>query len=186
MSMLPLFLKLAGRRVVLVGGGRVAADKLRHLMAAGAEVTVVAPSICDALRSASVTLRQHPFEAADLDGAWLAVAAAPKAVNRAVAAAAEARRIFVNVVDDPELASAYAAAILRRDGFTIAVSTAGAAPALAALVRDAIGAVLPSDLSRWTQEAHRLRQAWMADRVPMADRKPLLLDALIRMYGARP
>jgi uroporphyrin-III C-methyltransferase/precorrin-2 dehydrogenase/sirohydrochlorin ferrochelatase len=185
MSMLPLFLNLTGRRVVLVGGGAVAADKLRHLVSAGADITVIAPVVCEAVASAGVPIERRPFAPEDLDSAWLVVAAAPREVNRRVAEAAEARRIFANVVDDPELASAYAAAVLRRGDFTLAVSTGGAAPALAALMRDALAAVIPSDVDTWTREAHRLRRSWIAAGVPMSQRKPLLLEALIRMYGSQ-
>lgn len=186
MSLHPLFLKLGGRRVVLVGGGRVAAEKLPHLLVAGADVTVVSPAMCPDIDRAPVTVVRRAFEPDDLDGAWLAIAAAPPEVNRVVAAAGEARRIFVNVVDDTALATAFASAVLRRGGVTVAVSTEGAAPALAALVRDAIEALLPGDLARWTRASRRLRRDWMASGVPMGCRKPRLLRALNQMYGARP
>src|SRR5688572_17461087 len=108
MSVFPVFLKLAGRRVVVVGGGLVAAGKLRALIDAEAVVTVVAPEVVDSLVniSAPVEIVRRPFRAEDLDGAWYVVAAAPPEVNRAVAAAAHARGIFVNAVDDIENASA--------------------------------------------------------------------------------
>jgi len=120
-ELLPLFLTLTGRTVVLVGGGRVAAGKLRQLVAAGASVIVVAPEIRDQLvqaaqASGTVTVRLRPFEPSDLDGAWLVVAAATPDVNSAVAAAAEERHLFVNAVDDPPNASAYLSGVVRRDG----------------------------------------------------------------------
>ena len=131
-QLLPVFLKLAGRKAVLVGAGRVASAKLPALLAAGAEVSVVAPAISPAIAAAPVAVFRRPFVPADLDGAWVAVAAATPDVNREVAAAAEERRIFVNAVDDPANASAYTGGVLRRGGVTIAVSTEGRAPALAA------------------------------------------------------
>jgi uroporphyrin-III C-methyltransferase/precorrin-2 dehydrogenase/sirohydrochlorin ferrochelatase len=106
MALLPLFLQLAGRKVVLVGAGRVALQKLRSLDAVGADVTVVAPAALPEFEGRHPALVARPFVPSDLDGAWLAVAAATREVNREVAAAAEARRVFVNVVDDPEAASA--------------------------------------------------------------------------------
>jgi uroporphyrin-III C-methyltransferase/precorrin-2 dehydrogenase/sirohydrochlorin ferrochelatase len=181
----PLFLKLAGRRVVLVGAGAVATEKLRHLLDAGADVTVVAPDIAAAIAAAPVTLVRRAFEAADLDGAWLVVAAAPAGVNRQVAAAAAERRIFVNAVDDPASASAYAAAVLRRDQLTVAISTDGAAPALAGLFREALDALMPRDLAEWFATARRARAQWLKDRVPMTERRPLLLQALNRLYEDR-
>ena len=132
-SLYPVFLRLDGRRVVIVGGGQVASAKLPALLRAGARVTVVAPGIRDALRIAPVALRERAFVPADLDGAFFVVAAATPDVNRAVAAAADERGVFVNAVDDASNASAYLGGVVRRGGVTIAISTGGRAPALAGL-----------------------------------------------------
>jgi uroporphyrin-III C-methyltransferase / precorrin-2 dehydrogenase / sirohydrochlorin ferrochelatase len=183
--LLPLFVKLAGRKVVLVGGGTVAASKLPPLIAVGADVTVVAPEVAPALEAAGVRILRRAFEPADLDGAWFVVAAAPPAVNREAAAAAEARRVLVNAVDDPPNASAYAGGVLRRGGVTLAISTDGRAPALAGLVREALEVLLPDDIERWLAEAERVRRIWLAARVPMAERRPLLLQALNQLYEAK-
>jgi uroporphyrin-III C-methyltransferase/precorrin-2 dehydrogenase/sirohydrochlorin ferrochelatase len=182
-TLMPVFLKLTGRSVLLVGGGTVAASKLRMLLDARARVTVVAPDIRPDILAADVTLVRRPFKASDLDGHWLVVAAAPPDVNREVSAAAEARRIFVNAVDDPRNATAYLGGVLRRDGVTVAISTDGRAPALAGLLREALGEVLPEDLARWVTEADIQRRAWKADGTPMNERRPLLLDALNRLYA---
>src|SRR5689334_1610984 len=104
-ELLPLFLKLSGRRVLLVGGGPVAASKLQQLLTAGADVLVVAPEVAVSIERADVRIKRRAFEPRDLDGVWLVVAAATPAVNRDVAAEAEQRRIFVNAVDDPANAS---------------------------------------------------------------------------------
>lgn len=184
MHLYPAFLKLGGRRVVLVGAGPVAASKLRGLLAAGADVTVVAPEWVDELAAANVTRVEREFRPADLDGAWLAVAAATPAVNREVARAAEARCVFVNAVDDPPNASLYLGGVVRRAGVTFAVSTDGRAPALAGLLREGLDAVLPAgELERWLSEATRMRERWRAGKVPMEARRPELLDALVRLYA---
>lgn len=167
MELLPLFLKLAGRRVVLVGAGPVADGKLDALVRAGADVRRVDP---------------ERFEPGDLDEAWLVVSAATAAINRRVAEAAEARRIFVNAVDDPPNASAYLGGVIRRSGVTIAISTSGEAPALAGILREGIDALLPQDLDRWTACAQDLRKTWRADGVPMERRRPQLIDALKALY----
>lgn len=167
MTLLPLFLKLEGRRVLVVGDDAVAAAKRDMLRDAGADVTVVVPA---------------RFQASDLDGIWLVIAAARTDVNHAVAAAAEARQIFVNAADDPPNASAYLGGVIRRSGVTVAVSTAGAAPALAGLLREGLDALLPQDLDRWTACAEDLRRAWKADGVPMAERRPKLAAALRELY----
>jgi uroporphyrin-III C-methyltransferase / precorrin-2 dehydrogenase / sirohydrochlorin ferrochelatase len=182
----PLFLKLQGRPVTLVGGGEVARAKLTGLLASGAEVTVVAPDIREDIAAAKVQLRRRAFQPSDLDGAWLAVAAADAEVNRRVSLAAEARRLFVVAVDDPAVGSAYAGGVLRKGGVTVALSTDGLAPALAGLLREALESVLPDDLARWVQVAHHERGRWRASGVPMAERRPLLLRALVRLYERHP
>jgi uroporphyrin-III C-methyltransferase / precorrin-2 dehydrogenase / sirohydrochlorin ferrochelatase len=182
-DLLPLFLNLTGRRVLVVGAGPVAAGKLRALLAAGADVTVVAPAVDAAIVAAGVRVERREFVHGDLDDVWLVVAAATPEVNRVVAAAAEARRVFVNAVDDPANASAFLSGVVRRDGVTLAISTAGEAPALAGLLREAFDAVLPDDLEKWVNESQRQRRVWRRDQVPMAERRPLLLDALNHLYG---
>ena len=182
----PVFLKLDGRRVLVVGGGAVASARLTDLVQAGPKVTVVAPRVAPAiLAHPSVIVVQRGFVPEDLDGVWLAVAAATPEVNQAVAVAAEARRVFVNAVDDAERASAYTAGVLHRGGVTIAVSTHGRAPALAGLLREGLEAVVPDDIERWVAAAHQLRQEQRAAGVPMADRRPLLRRSLNRLYEER-
>lgn len=182
MELYPVFLHLDGRPVLLVGGGRVASAKLGALLAAGAQVTVVAPRIDDALRRDRVRAVEREFAPADLDGKWFVVAAAPAAVNRAVALAAEERRIFVNAVDDADSATAYLGGVLRKSGVSLAISTDGRAPALAGLLREALEAVLPDDLDAWVHTAEDLRAQWKAGGVPIPRRRPLLLRALNRLY----
>jgi uroporphyrin-III C-methyltransferase/precorrin-2 dehydrogenase/sirohydrochlorin ferrochelatase len=179
----PVFLKLNGRRVLLVGGGRVASGKLRSLLDAGACVRVVAPVVADEIAAAGVEITRRPFAPADLDGVSYVVSAAPRDVNGAVAREAARRGIFVNAVDDVEHATAYAGAIVRRGGLTVAVSTGGDAPALAALIRDAWEGLLPENLDEWLASARDIRQEWLRERVPIDERRPLLLQALIERYG---
>jgi uroporphyrin-III C-methyltransferase/precorrin-2 dehydrogenase/sirohydrochlorin ferrochelatase len=181
----PIFLRLAGRAVVLVGGGRVAASKLEGLLRGGAQVTVVAPEIRSELERDGVTLLRREFEASDLDGAWFAVGAATPAVNRRVADAAEERRIFVNAVDDPASASAYAGGVFRRGNLTVAISTDGDAPALAGLVREGLEAIIPDEIEAWLELSRGQTRLWRESALPMGERRPLLLAALNRLYAER-
>ena len=181
-ELLPLFVNLAGRRVVLVGGGPVAAGKLPQLVDAGADVLAVSPEVHPAIQASGVAIARREFSPSDLDGAWLVVAAATPDVNRTVARAAESRRIFVNAVDDPANATAFLSGVVRRDGVTVAISTNGDAPGLTALLREAVDAILPRDIGRWMDEARRVREAWKRDQVPMDARKPLLLETLNELY----
>lgn len=183
--LLPLFVKLAGRDVLLVGGGAMAAVRARQLAEAGARLTVVAPEVREEVAALAAAVLRRPFRPADLDGAWLAVAAAPGAVNREVAAAAEERRILVNAVDDPDAATAYTAGVVRRGDATVAISTGGRAPALAGLLREALDALLPADLPEWIATAERERPGWRRARVPLASRRPLLLEKLNALYDPR-
>ena len=185
MNLFPAFLKLQGRRVVLVGGGRVAASKLDALLHAGARVTVIAPAILPEIARQPVTIHRRAFEDADVDDAWWVVAAAPPEVNRAVRDAAESRRVFVNAVDDPRHATAYLGGVVRRDDVTIAISTNGRAPALAALLREAIDALLPRDLARWLASSDEARRRWKSEGVPMEQRRPRLLHVLNHLYEDR-
>ena len=181
----PIFLRLAGRAVVLVGGGRVAATKIEGLLRGGAKVTVVAPEIRSELEREGVTLVRREFEASDLDGAWFAVAAGTHAVNRQVAEAAEERRIFVNAVDDPPSASAYAGGVFRRGNLTVAISTNGDAPALAGLLREGLEALVPEEIETWLELSRGQARLWRASGVPMEERRPLLLAAINRLYAER-
>ena len=182
----PVFLKLADRPVVIVGGGRVATSKLSALLDAGARVTLVAPEVTPEIEASGVAIRRRPFEGSDLDDAWLAVAAATPEVNHRVAAAAETRRVFVNAVDDPPNASAYLGSVVRRGGVTVAVSTDGRAPALAALIRQALETLLPEEeVERWMSVARDQRAEWTVTGVPIDQRRPLLLRALARLYEDR-
>lgn len=190
----PAFLKLAGLCVVVVGGGPVAAGKLDGLIEAGAEITVIAPAICDAIRTRAAALAaegrplqlvERGFAPADLDAARWVVAAATPEVNREVTTAAAERRLFVNAVDDVASATAYLGGVVRRGPAVVAISTGGLAPALAGLLREALDALLPDDLERWIDVANTARTAWKRAGTPMAERRPLLLRALVRLYRGR-
>jgi uroporphyrin-III C-methyltransferase / precorrin-2 dehydrogenase / sirohydrochlorin ferrochelatase len=183
---LPVFLRFDQRRVVVVGGGTVAASKIPALLAAGGNVTVIAPSIARSIDRARVTIIEREFKPSDLDGAWFVTAAATPAVNRIVRNAADERGVFVNAVDDPANASAYLGGTIARGGVTVAFSTSGQAPALAGLLREAFDELVPADIAAWAERASVLSRQQRADAVPMIERRPQLLDALNRLYDRRP
>ena len=137
----PVNLLVAGRRVVVVGGGRIAARKVAPLVELGADVVVVAKDVGSELRALADAgslreLHERPFEPADLDGAWLAVTATDDpSVNRAVHDAAESRRIWCNSADDPENCSFTLMSVVRRADVVVAIGTGGRSPALAAELR---------------------------------------------------
>ena len=140
-ALFPLFTDLRGRRVLVVGGGTVARRKAGALLEAGARVVIGAPRLEPVLARwaarGRVEHRTGLFEAAWLDDAWLAIAATDDAgVNRAVADAGAARRVWVNVVDDAALSGFHVPARVRRGPLQIAISSGGGAPMLARLLRE--------------------------------------------------
>ena len=136
----PSGLRLSGRRVVVVGGGHVAQRRVPVLIAAGADVVVVAPEVTPAIEGLAheITVHLRPFEEADLDETWYAIAATnDPAVNAAVADAAEQRRIFCVRADDARQASAWTPAVGRHEGVTVAV-LGNREPRKSAAIRDEI------------------------------------------------
>ncbi|HET6912490.1 MAG TPA: siroheme synthase CysG [Rhodanobacteraceae bacterium] len=163
----PLFADLRGRTVLIVGGGMVARRKALALLEAGALVTVGAlaldPELNKLAEAGRITCRDGEFDPRWLDGAWLAIAATDDArINRAVAQAAEARRLFVNVVDDAELSSAHVPARVQRGRMQVAVSSGGAAPMLATHVRERIEAMLDDSIAPLSELLARERPRVLA------------------------
>jgi uroporphyrin-III C-methyltransferase/precorrin-2 dehydrogenase/sirohydrochlorin ferrochelatase len=161
MRYFPLFLDLAGKPVLLVGGGDVAARKFSLLAEAGAVVTVVAPALGTELTVGRAKFTHHAreFVTTDIDGVWLVVAATDdRAVNAQVAAAAGAARIPCNVVDDRELSSFIMPAIIDRSPVQIAVSTGGTSPVLARLIRERLETLLDGSLGTLAAFADRWRE----------------------------
>ncbi len=141
MKLYPLFADLSGRPVLVVGGGVVGERKAAALWEAGARVTVGAPHLNPTLlawvEQGRVAWRAGSFEDAWLDDVWLVVAATDDpALHARIAAQAEARRVFVNVVDDARLSSFHVPAVIDRAPVAIAISSGGHAPMLARLLRE--------------------------------------------------
>ena len=179
--LLPIFLKVEARDVLVVGAGRVAERKIAELVEAKARVHVVAPSASDTVKAlaAARALRwdARPFETGDVAGAWLIVAATDDPeVQRSVADAAEVEHTFVIAVDDKANASAYGGAVIRRGPVSIAISTSGESPALARLIREVLEHALPE--AEWIDAARALRDRWRADGTPFESRFAELVKAL--------
>jgi precorrin-2 dehydrogenase len=159
-------LDLAGRDVLVVGGGRVALEKVDGLVASGALVTVVAPQVEPELAQRAVQLVRRGFLEADVAGRFFVVAATSNpSVNRRVFRAAEARRVFCNVVDTPELCSVILPAVHREGPIAVAVSTGGASPALAQRLRDEIARVVRPEHAALAQTLRDLRP-WARSHLP--------------------
>ena len=143
----PAMLRIARRRCVVVGGGRVAGRKVAPLLEAGATVLLIAPSCGPELEALAkqgrVRWEPRGYRSGDLEGAALAFAATDSpAVNAAVAAEAETRDIPVNVADDPAASTFHVPAVVERDGLVLTVSTGGRSPAFARRLRLELEALL--------------------------------------------
>lgn len=162
MDFLPVFMKLASRPCLVVGGGDVAARKIALLLQAGAVVTVISPTLTTALaarvKAGSITYREATFNESDVVGFVLAVAATDdEAVNKRVSISAQALGIPVNVVDNPTLCSFIMPSIIDRSPLMVAISTGGASPVLARQLRARLESLIPSAYGRLAQIVDEFR-----------------------------
>jgi uroporphyrin-III C-methyltransferase/precorrin-2 dehydrogenase/sirohydrochlorin ferrochelatase len=162
MDFLPIFLNIRDRHCLVVGGGEVASRKVSLLHKAGARITVVSPEICPTLaqmaEAGEIAHRQRAYQHSDLENARLVIAATnDKALNRQVSEQADAERIPVNVVDQPPLCSFIVPSIIDRSPVVAAVSTGGASPVLARLIRARLETLIPAGYGRLAELANRFR-----------------------------
>lgn len=183
MRLYPLALKVAGRRCVVVGGGRVAGRKVTSLLDCGAAVTVVSPELSPDLEAlagqSAIAAVRRGFEPADLDGALIAIAATDDtAMNRAVLDAGDSRGVLVNVVDVPDLCDFYVPASVVRGDLQITISTGGSCPALAKHLRKEISEQFGPEYEAYLLLAERLRLE-VIERVPEPKRRKEILNAFL-------
>ncbi len=176
MQLYPIFVSLAHRAVLVVGGGAVAERKVAALLAAQAQVTVNAASLTPQLqrwvRDGLVSHRPESFRESWLEQVWLVIAAtSDRELNARVAALGELRRLFVNVVDDAQLSSFHVPAVIDRAPLTIAISSGGDAPMLARLLRERLETLLDHSLGALATLAAGLRKRIRARFPDMAARR---------------
>jgi uroporphyrin-III C-methyltransferase/precorrin-2 dehydrogenase/sirohydrochlorin ferrochelatase len=167
MSLFPMFVKLQGRTVVVVGAGVVAEGKIPGLFAAGARARVIAPvataQIAAWAAEGNLEWQRREFSAEDLTGASLAIAAtAAPGVNQLVFREAEARGIFCNAVDDIENCRFYYGAVVQRGDLQIAISTNGKSPALAQRIRKELEVRYAQEYGAWLDRLGAARDALRA------------------------
>jgi siroheme synthase-like protein len=145
--MLPLAFRFDEREVLVVGAGHVGIRKAQQLLDAGARVTVIAEEFLAPLPEGLARVEQRRYHSGDLRGYWLVVSATGDAItNDEIVREADDERVWLNVVDDPTRCSFYFMALHRQGDVTVAVTTEGAAPALAQKIRDLAAERLPSNL----------------------------------------
>ena len=162
MDYFPLFMKLHARPCLVVGAGEIAARKIELLARAGASITVVAneikPNVAHLAAPLHLNLVEKTFTSDDLDGMTLVISATnDRMTNEAVAAAANERKILVNVVDNPDLCSFIFPAIVDRSPLIAAISSGGSSPVLARLLRSKIESTIPASFGQLAQFAERFR-----------------------------
>jgi precorrin-2 dehydrogenase len=162
-ALFPMFMKLEGRRCVVVGAGNIATEKLASVLDADAEVQVIAPQDSEQIAALAgegrLTWRAAEFEPEHLDGAFLVVAATgdPR-INKLVFRAARERGVLCNAVDEPERCDFFYPAVVRRGDLQIAISTAGKSPALAQRIRRELEEQFDSSYGRWLNWLGAVRQ----------------------------
>ena len=152
MALYPIFVEAAGRRVIGIGGGHVGAEKVRGLLAGGADVTVVSPELVAELRehrdAGRIRHIARAYRESDLDDGYelIMVATDDGAINAEVAAAGKRRRIWGNAADDPKHCDFILPSVVRKGKITLAASTSGSSPALARRLREELDAYLTEDM----------------------------------------
>ena len=179
MHLFPLFLKLQGRRCLVVGAGNISEGKIAGLLESGAKVHVVAPKatshILEWHKKKKVRLTQRTFRPSDLDNVFLVVSAtnSPK-VHRAIYREARKRRILCNIVDVPQLCDFYYPAVVRRGQLQIAISTAGASPSLARRLREEMESTFGPEYAAWLAHLSKERQKLMKKKLNFSERLDIL------------
>src|SRR6202023_1029874 len=182
MDLFPIFLKIAARPCIVIGAGNLAESKIESLQAAHARVTVIAPKarprIADLAAAGEIEWLEREYAGGDMTGLFLVVAATNNpAVNRAVYKEATEKDILCNAVDDPPYCDFYFPSVVRRGDLQIAISTAGASPALAQRLRKEINPQLPLDTGDWLTALGTLRREVVAAE-PLNESRKLLLHQL--------
>lgn len=185
MNLFPMFLKLEGRRCVVVGAGSVGEPKIRSLLQAGATVRVIAPRATAAVaawaRAEIIAWEERNFGAGDLDGAFLVIAATSSPeVNEAVFKEAQRRNILCNAVDDPAHCDFFYPAVVRRGQLQLAISTGGRSPALAQRLRKELEIQFSPEYAGWVDELGDARQHLLASQIPAEDRRRRLHELASR------
>jgi precorrin-2 dehydrogenase / sirohydrochlorin ferrochelatase len=177
----PMFIKLAGRRCLVVGAGAVAESKIAGLLDAAAAVRVVAPEATPQVQSWAATGQMEwlarPCEPADLEGMFLVIAATSSPeLHEQIVAEARQRGVLCNVVDVPELCDFYYPAVAQRGALQIAVSTAGQSPALSQRLRKELEEQFGPEYEAWLEQLGEERAKLFAAQMDPEERKRLLHD----------
>jgi precorrin-2 dehydrogenase/sirohydrochlorin ferrochelatase len=185
MTLFPMFMKLEGRSCLVVGAGTVGEPKISSLIEAGASVRVVAlhatAAVAEWARTGAITWEARAFNSADLEGAFLVIAATnSRDLNAAIFREAGQRNILCNVVDDPGYCDFYYPAVVRRGDLQIAISTNGQSPALAQRIRRELEIQFGPEYGEWLEQLGQIRQQLFASNIDPEQRRRLLHELASR------
>ena len=179
MSKYPIFLELTGKKVVVIGGGSVAAEKVKKLLTSGAELTILAanisPNLTEICKNTKSTLIENQYTKSHLTNAVLVIAATDdQPLNEQIYKDCRSLNILCNIVDNPKLCDFFVPAIAQKGDLQIAISTNGKCPAYAALIRKKIEQMCTEDHAKFLDELELIRQRLIETLPEIADRKNLL------------
>jgi len=179
MSLFPMFVKLEGRYVVVIGGGEIAASKIEGLLQTGAKIRIVSPALNSVLsslvRENKIEWREKEFESRDLEDAFLAIAATSlPSVNQSVYRVADALGILCNAVDDIANCHFYYGSVVQRGDLQIAISTNGKSPALAQRLRKELETQFGPEYESWLEWLGAAREVLRAAGASQAQNKEVL------------
>jgi precorrin-2 dehydrogenase/sirohydrochlorin ferrochelatase len=178
-SLFPMFVKLDGREVLVVGAGRVGEPKIRSLLPTGAKIRVVAREASEAVRewgrNGEITLEERGFVPADLENVFLVVVAtSSRDLNHQIYQEAQSRHILCNVVDVPEQCDFYYPAVVRRGDLQIAISTSGQSPSLAQKLRQQLERQFGPGYAHWVAALGETRRRVLASNLEPEHKRDLL------------
>jgi precorrin-2 dehydrogenase/sirohydrochlorin ferrochelatase len=181
-GLFPMFVKLEGKRCLVVGAGKVGGPKIGGLIETGACIRVIALQASETVQgwaqAGKISLELRAFDAEDLDGTFLiVVATASRVLNESIYREAQRRAVLCNVVDDPEYCDFYYPAVVRRGDLQIAISTNGQSPSLAQKLRQQLERQFGPGYARWVAELGETRKLVLASDLDL-ERKSELLHSL--------
>jgi siroheme synthase-like protein len=198
-ALFPMFMKLAGKRCLVVGAGKIGEPKISSLLDTGASVHVIALAASEAVhhwaKAGKISLELRAFSAEDLHETFLAIAAtASRSLNGSIYREAQRRGVLCNVVDDPEYCDFYYPAVVRRGDLQIAISTNGQSPSLSQKLRRQLEGQFGPAYAQWVAELGEIRKHVLASNLDPRRKRDLLhslasreaLDAALAEHALTP
>ncbi|WP_286336598.1 precorrin-2 dehydrogenase/sirohydrochlorin ferrochelatase family protein [Hydrogenimonas cancrithermarum] len=182
MAYFPAFIKLDGKKILLVGGGNIAGEKLEKLLDFTKEITVIAPEISDTVRTMAetngLTLHQRPYRPEDIEGYFVVIVAVDDlSLQKEIYDACQMRHTLCNSVDSVDYCDFIFPSYTKKGALTVAFSTSGISPSVAKYLRRAIETVIPDSVADFLEEMKQLRAS-----LPKGKERMKLLDEKARIY----